>query len=965
MKKSNRTTFLFALLGLVSQLSFAQVLQLATYQFNGKGDFSDKYQAIVTDNAGNMLVAGYTISSKQNRNILLQKLSTSSNFALWTKTVNGSANGIDEAVAITTDAANNIYLAAFQSNENTGKDILTQKYSATGTLLWTQTYNHTDNLDDVPVGIYLDNNGKVVVCGTSNSTTQKDVVLLQYTTNNGTMQWTKRWNNATANQDDEAVAAVVNAANEIVVIATSSNIVDTDIVMAKYSETGLFLWSQTIDKGNKDQAAAITLDAADNLYMTGSIYQGNNWNVLITKYNSGGFLEWEQILNYVQDDIAVSIGLDANDNTYVLSKSDVVAGATVSYDALVSKWDVSGTQLWAETWNSPLNKSDLPAAMKIMPSGEAVVVGTSLTSTNNSDVFTAAFNTTGGILWESVYDGTSMRNDGGLALAVKGNDVFTVGYLGNADNQADAVLLKNTNSSALQYFFLYEGKGDNNDGIRASTYLDSTSQLFVTGYSATDEGNKDVWVAKMNNSTNAPVWAKTLLGKSVTGEDEGVAIALDTQFDAYVAAKMKDANGKNNIAVIKLKNSNGDTLWVRYFMGANNLNREPVSMHIDAQNNIYVAGITQISDEHYDFLLLKYNTSGVLQWSKTFNGSGDADDRLSNMIVYNNFIYLIGNSRNTTTNLHNISLIKYDNTGNVVWQKNYGIATEDEKVKDLFVDAAENVYFTGTKDNGTTLDILTVKYDNAGIPKWVKLYDGGDEDEARGVVADVNGKVTIAGTSRRTTSGSLNDDMMTLQYSSTGTQNWVEFFNGNQNEADIADDLTIDNAGNVYVFGHSNNGTAANPNFDFVILRYAPDSTLQWSDNIMVTDSLDKGVQVYVKNDLLFLMGDVWANEAQTDLFIMKYQFTGVLDIETAANFGNAQAFPNPFQENFFIHLDKPQAAEIHLYNQLGQDMPIQVQSYGYDYQINTTHLPAGIYFYQVKAENQLIASGKVVKLQR
>jgi len=46
----------------------------------------------------------------------------------------------------------------------------------------------------------------------------------------------------------------------------------------------------------------------------------------------------------------------------------------------------------------------------------------------------------------------------------------------------------------------------------------------------------------------------------------------------------------------------------------------------DASGNIYTAGATLNGSGNYDLLLVKYNKSGVVQWTKQYNGSGNGHD---------------------------------------------------------------------------------------------------------------------------------------------------------------------------------------------------------------------------------------------------------------------------------------------------------------------------------------------------
>ncbi|HMS33760.1 MAG TPA: hypothetical protein PKC91_06710 [Ignavibacteria bacterium] len=59
-------------------------------------------------------------------------------------------------------------------------------------------------------------------------------------------------------------------------------------------------------------------------------------------------------------------------------------------------------------------------------------------------------------------------------------------------------------------------------------------------------------------------------------------------------------------------------------------------MKLDKLENIYLCGYVRYDAQNSDVLLLKYNSSGALQWSRTYNGratfSNDVAKKLLLMI---------------------------------------------------------------------------------------------------------------------------------------------------------------------------------------------------------------------------------------------------------------------------------------------------------------------------------------------
>src|SRR5436190_18336084 len=85
----------------------------------------------------------------------------------WASRYNGTANSIDWAYAIATDNSGNIYVTGYSTISGAGKDMLTIKYDASGSILWTRNYNGPVNGGDYSFSIAVASSGNVYVTGRS------------------------------------------------------------------------------------------------------------------------------------------------------------------------------------------------------------------------------------------------------------------------------------------------------------------------------------------------------------------------------------------------------------------------------------------------------------------------------------------------------------------------------------------------------------------------------------------------------------------------------------------------------------------------------------------------------------------------------------------------------------------------------------------------------------------------------
>ena len=97
-------------------------------------------------------------------------------------------------------------------------------------------------------------------------------------------------------------------------------------------------------------------------------------------------------------------------------------------------------------------------------------------------------------------------------------------------------------------------------------------------------------------------------------------------------------------------------------------------------------------------------------------------------------------------------------------------------------------------------DLLIARFTATGSIKWEHSWDSGDllSDGARVVKADRYGNAIVLGSTMRS---ETKNDWVVLKYGPTGDLRWQRVFDGAGDDIDEARDLTVDDAGNVYVTG--------------------------------------------------------------------------------------------------------------------------------------------------------------------
>jgi outer membrane protein assembly factor BamB len=113
--------------------------------------------------AGDVVIAGVTMNSGIPQDFTVLKVDGDTGAQLWRQDIHGTAaitQGSDGAHAVAVDAVGNVFAAGELTNRGTGADFIVVKFDeATGVELWRQTLNGTANGVDLAVAVAVDAGG--------------------------------------------------------------------------------------------------------------------------------------------------------------------------------------------------------------------------------------------------------------------------------------------------------------------------------------------------------------------------------------------------------------------------------------------------------------------------------------------------------------------------------------------------------------------------------------------------------------------------------------------------------------------------------------------------------------------------------------------------------------------------------------------------------------------------------------
>jgi len=407
-----------------------------------------------------------------------------------------------------------------------------------------------------------------------------------------------------------------------------------------------------------------------------------------------------------------------------------------------------------------------------------------------------------------------------------------------------------------------------------------------------------------SNSSN---WKGTqLLGTS--SSDGGRSVKVDSLNNLYITGSTGgglDGNthsGSWDIFLVKY-NSLGTKQWTRQLGSSSH--EIGYGVTVDLSDNLYVTGYTVGGLDGYtnsggiDIFLVKYNSSGVKQWTKQF---GTSESEIGNGITVDssNNIYITGNTfggldGNTNSGKSDIILVKYNSSGVKQWTKQLGTSSS-EVGQGLTVDSSNNIIVTGMTYGGLDGnynygdgDIFLVKYNSSGVKQWTQQLGTSSYDSGQGVTVDSSNNIYVTGSTQGGLDGNTNSgksDIILVKYNSSGVKQWTKQLGTSSSEVGHWDGITVDSSNNIYVTGYTDGGLDGNTNSgssDIFLVKYNSNGTKQWTRQLGTSEQ-DLGYGVTVdSSDNIYLTGitsgslDGNTNSGSNDIFLVKYNSDGVL----------------------------------------------------------------------------------------
>lgn len=196
-------------------------------------------------------------------------------------------------------------------------------------------------------------------------------------------------------------------------------------------------------------------------------------------------------------------------------------------------------------------------------------------------------------------------------------------------------------------------------------------------------------------------WEKTI---GSGGSDDFVSSIIRTTDGGFMLAGTTDAFGAGSYDMLIIKlGSEGSIQWARTIGGANN---ESASSVIQTHDGYLLAGYTSSFGTGHVFIV-KLNHAGIVQWSRNVGGNGSENGY--SIIQTQDRGYAVAGSTMSFGGSHDVYLIKLDSNGSLQWSRTVGSAGSE--IGHSVIQAPDGGYLVAGYGMG---QIFLVKFDVNG-----------------------------------------------------------------------------------------------------------------------------------------------------------------------------------------------------------------------------------------------------------
>ncbi len=924
------------------------------------GDSSDIGSSVQQTTDGGYIIAGNTNSYGQGQgDYWLVKTDSIGNLE-WSQTYGGSSYEDCQAAQETSDGGY-VVVGATRSFSAGGTDFYVVKTDSIGEPIWSRSYGgqHAEWAKH----IIETSDGGFAIVGHISSTGSYCYGYLIRTDQNGNQLWSRQYGGTETDglysiQETDDGGFIMGG------VTQSFGAGWKDMYLIRTDANGDTLWTRTFGGTGNDWGFRTiqTFDGGFILVGEEQSFGASDMDMYVVKTDSAGNTLWSQSYGGTGTERAYSVNETFDHGLIIAGYTDSFGAG--SHDVWVVKTDANGNEQWSRTVGG--SDYDNGCSAQQTTDGGYIIAG-----------YTESYGAGNKDFWLIRLDGFS--------------DPYLSGYPANLIYEAE----EGGNNPANQTFHIANlGTGTFNYTISESMSWLSVSPMsggpvpptvaetvsvdisgLVWGSYEGDiivsapgvQGSPDTVHAALNLLTTPPdtLWTRTF-GSS--DWEEGKCVQ-QTNDDGYIITGSIPSVSTLDPDICLIKtNSAGSEQWSRTF-GHELVEEGGNSVQQTTDGGYVIAGYTGYFPD-YDFWLIKTDSQGIEQWNHTFGGSS-RDLAYSVQQTNDGGYVVVGYTASYGAGYYDVWLVKTDSLGVEQWNRSFGgIATDKGYCVQQAADGGYIIAGHTESFGAGTEDVWLVKTDALGNQMWNRTFGGTSEDMGRCVVQTTDGGYVITGYTE--SSGAERSDVWLIKTDASGIQEWNRIIGGSDLDEGYCVQQTSD--GGYIITGHTFSYGAGSA--DVWVIKTDANGIQKWKRAIGGSNT-DKGYCIQETSDGgCIIVGDTWSYGAGGyDIWLVRIASETPVEIEPNLNIPNQfilyQPYPNPFNPSTKINYIVPVKSKITLnvYNILGQKVVTLfngIQQPGHHtITWNATDVPSGIYFCRMSARSPMGQANSFTQIQK
>ncbi|PCJ82083.1 MAG: hypothetical protein COA57_13695 [Flavobacteriales bacterium] len=341
------------------------------------------------------------------------------------------------------------------------------------------------------------------------------------------------------------------------------------------------------------------------------------------------------------------------------------------------------------------------------------------------------------ITFEKTYGSSSKDVGYDVSQTSEGGYIIAGASKGFGNGNYDAYVVKTDENGDTLWTAIF-GAASNDKGYSIKETTDGG--YIFSGYS-TNYG-WDLYLVKTDSIANLQ-WQKKL---GYLGKDYGYSV-LQTFDGGFVSTGYyEDATAIKTDLYLVRTNGNGDTLWTKTY-GGNAMDAGVSLIQTNDSGFVIVGNTTSYGAGNADVYLVKTDKNGTEQWYQTYGGA-DYDWGREIVQAPDGGFAIVGYTYSYGAGNYDIYLIKIDSAGTEQWSKTYGGSDYDQAHSIKLLDDGGFIIAGTTESFGASKsDVYLLRTDSSGKEIWSKLFGGPEYELTKSVkVTDDEGFAIIGQT---------------------------------------------------------------------------------------------------------------------------------------------------------------------------------------------------------------------------